>query len=136
MAKDDDLETPLFSEDLDLKQGQNNNQSRNYKIEESNFRSNIKSSPSKRLGYGSKPIFTPADVHVDQADSIVLDVDSDALECPQIGETLRYYPVEHENHVRKDSDYGLDPFVDSGRYNQVSSFKDKVYTRISSLLLF
>ncbi|XP_043693743.1 protein phosphatase 2C 70-like isoform X2 [Telopea speciosissima] len=113
LIKVGDLERPLFSDDPDSVQNQNNELGRNYVSEGSHLQTEGSFGSPRARGLVCKQRLPSTDAHSTQGATLVLDVVSDLSEDVLVGQTLKRPLVSHRSidegkHAKKeDSKYGL-----------------------------
>ncbi|XP_039007641.1 protein phosphatase 2C 70-like isoform X1 [Hibiscus syriacus] len=88
-VKDDDVERPLVSDDVNLTRDQSNDLTRNYDLEGACYQNEALLCPPRNEGLAHKQRIPSASSHLDQGDSLVLDVISDPSEDILVGQTLK-----------------------------------------------
>ncbi|XP_020101834.1 protein phosphatase 2C 70 isoform X2 [Ananas comosus] len=127
----DDLNRPLFSENVDDVPGQSYDLARNF-VEESRIQIDENNTSPSARGFINKKRVHSTKSHISQ-DSLVLDVTNDPSEDPRVCYTLKNAAVasfEDLRHVRRDINNGVDTINDNGR-NHMFSVKDIPFLRSS-----
>ncbi|XP_010931948.1 protein phosphatase 2C 70 [Elaeis guineensis] len=136
-VKPDDLDRPLFAENLDQPSEQSYDLVRSYG-QESLIQIDGNTSSPRAHGRVSKKRVQPTDSYGSQGDSLILDVVTESSDDLQFGQTLKRtvvpnWPVENIKDVRRESSYNVE-FISDNERNLASAFKDISFIQ-SSLTL-